>query len=139
MQIQWKINVGFPMKNCKIFAMIYKKSPMYYRRKSFLYLRFKRLLNLKYSFCNQFYEYFRFTRVRCTKNILSSWHQMYFHFMKSLGENLLQVLSGDLLIFVFDWWDLASKQKIEKKKTSKFFYPSEGSVWYFLWLLIWFD
>ena len=39
----------------------------YYRRKKLLYLGFKRLLNLKHSFCNQFYEYFRFTRVRSTK------------------------------------------------------------------------
>ena len=40
---------------------------VYYRREKFLYLEFKRLLNLKYSFCNKFYEYFRFTRVRSTK------------------------------------------------------------------------
>ena len=36
-------------------------SSTYYRRKKFLYLGFKLLLNLKYSFCKQFYEYFRFT------------------------------------------------------------------------------
>ena len=52
--------------------------------------------------------------------------------------SISQVFSGDLLIFVFDWWDLASKQNYEKK-TSKFDYPSEVSVSYFSWLPIWFD
>ena len=40
---------------------------LYYRRKKFLYLGFERLLNLIYSFCNYFYEYFRITRVSSTK------------------------------------------------------------------------
>ena len=74
---------------------------MYFRRRKFLHLGFETLLNLKYSFSNQFYEYFRFTGDRSTKNILYM-TQMYFHFANSLGENLLQALSGDLLMFVFD-------------------------------------
>ena len=36
-------------------------------KSSFIYLGFKRLLNLNYSFCNYFYDYFRFTRVMSTE------------------------------------------------------------------------
>ena len=86
----------------------------YYRRKKFLYLWFKTLLNLKYWFCNLLYEYFRFTTVRSTKIILCSWRKFCFHFVKSFWKKMLQVLSEDLLIFVFDWWDLASELGYEK-------------------------
>ena len=61
------------------------------------------------------FAYFRFTRVMSTEKILSTWQQMYFHFVNSMGKKLLQVLSGDLHIFYFDWWGLTSKQKYEKK------------------------
>ena len=43
---------------------------LYNQRKWFFYLGFKRLLNQKYSLCNQFYQYIRFTRVRSTQKIL---------------------------------------------------------------------
>ena len=51
--------------------------------------------------------------------------------MNSLGENLQQVLSGDLVMFVFDWWYLVSKQNYEKNQTNKFYYPSEVSGYIF--------
>ena len=41
---------------------------------------------------------------------------MYFHFVNALGEIFLRVLSGDFIVSVFDWLDLASKQKYEKKQ-----------------------
>ena len=111
---------------------------LYYRRKKFLYVGFKRLLNLKYTFCDYFYEYFRLTRVRSTKKNLSTWNQMYFHFVNSLGENLLQVLGGDLLMFVFDWWDLARKQNYEIKQAN-FITLLKLVFGIFLWFFIWFD
>ena len=37
---------------CNMKTGFFQSSYLYYRRKKFLYLRFKRLLNLKNSFCN---------------------------------------------------------------------------------------
>ena len=63
---------------------------------------------------------------------------MYFHFVNSLGEKLLQLFSGSLVIFVFDWWDLESKQNYEKKQAN-FITLLESVFGIFAWLLIWLD
>ena len=48
-----------------------------------------------------------------------------FHFVNSLWKSMLPVFSEDLLIFVFYYWDLASKQDYEKVQAN-FIAPLES-------------
>ena len=73
-------------------------------RKKFLYLGFKRPLNRNYVFCISFMNIFDLLESGLLKQILSSRREIGFHLENLFWKNLPQVLSEDLIMFVFGWW-----------------------------------
>ena len=129
---------------------------MYYRGIKFIPFGFKGLLNIKYIKKISFLKIFSLLESGLLKKILSTWRKKKLHFVKWLWKNLLQMLSKDLIIFLFDSWDLASKLNYEKFHASSilllkstlgiFYYYSwfDCLTYYFLFnfvncLLIWLD